>query len=179
MMAYPEKRTPVSLVLVLLCASVSMGEEGTWYLEDQRMVTFVDGSCSNAPSVSFLDISPEDRERERTMFFTPSAGWGRWAEERGPEGASILPLAWLYSWWFSRHLGIVRRPRGVADPIVLVPDHPCNGSVERARVIIDSLREVSNLCPAILEGHQVESRGSHEIEFIPCERRRYPSCMAH
>jgi hypothetical protein len=100
---------------------VSMGEEGTWYLEDQRMVTFVHSSCSNAPSVSFLDISPGapgERKDQVLLSLSLLGEMGRGTRARGGFNSSsclvallvVLPASWDSGVARGRHRSRCPRP---------------------------------------------------------------------
>jgi len=87
-----------------------------------------------------------------TGFPMPDAGLR--IADCGQRLSSVLrhpSFRWLYARGLTRHLWVVRGPRGITDTVLLVLHHPLDALVDATTCLVDAQGQVTDICPAILE----------------------------
>jgi hypothetical protein len=63
------------------------------------------------------------------------------------------------------------RPGRVPYAVVLICHDPSQASVEASRVFVHACCQITDVIPALLEGHEIELLGPDSVEFRPLEWR--------
>ncbi len=98
------------------------------------------------------------------------------ARPRGPMGRSACPsrrdapLRRLDAWRLAGLLGVVRRPRSVAEPVGLVPLDELEQRLEREGALVDARADVTELRVARRHGAQGEVAELGVGHLVPGQR---------